>query len=115
MRLRDTAASRCVCGSWKHCTCRYGQARRKGRMLVPKLDYLQYIVAKNVITAVGKRVITGWQRIRGRDPEAEAKVQGRVFDFQEIGARLGLSSGVHGMPGCWRAGRASSRRPDAWC
>ena len=43
-------------------------------MLVPKLDYLQYIVAKRVITAVGKRVIAGWQRVRGVDPEAERKV-----------------------------------------
>ena len=44
-------------------------------MLVPKLDYLQYLVAKRVITAVGNRVIGAWRRVRGVSTEAEEQVR----------------------------------------
>ena len=48
--------------------------RRKGRMLVPKLDYLQYVLVKQVITTVGSKLIGLYHTARGSSPEAEQQV-----------------------------------------
>ena len=45
---------------------RYGQARRKGRMLVAKLDYLQLIVIKGSLASVGKKAQQLWHGITAR-------------------------------------------------
>lgn len=41
--------------------CRYGKSRRKGLMLVAKLDYLQYIVVRAVIRNVAATVKQIWR------------------------------------------------------
>ena len=46
--------------------CSYGQARRKGRMLVAKLDYLQLIVIKGSLANVGKKAQQLWHAVSAR-------------------------------------------------
>lgn len=50
--------------------CRYGQARKRGRMLVPKLDYLQYIAVKGVITYLFGQISSAWSRLRSTTSSA---------------------------------------------
>ena len=45
---------------------RYGQARRKGRMLVPKLDYLQYVVVRSFLSSLAAQSRKFWQAIETR-------------------------------------------------
>lgn len=51
---------------------RYGQARRKGRMLVAKLDYLQYIVVRSFVNNLAIQTRNVWQVIGSRlNPRGE--------------------------------------------
>ncbi|KAK9815609.1 hypothetical protein WJX72_006739 [[Myrmecia] bisecta] len=58
----------------------YGQARKRGRMLLPKLDYLQLLIVKGVITTATTSLPLLWSRIRGLlgQPEEEAKATAKA-------------------------------------
>ena len=44
--------------------CRYGQARKKGRMLVAKLDFLQLLVIKGSLAVLAKRTSQLWRSLQ---------------------------------------------------
>ena len=62
--------------------CRYGQARRKGRMLVAKLDYLQYIAVTSVSNILGAR-LKAWWRDRVGSSKANPLREERKYENQE--------------------------------
>lgn len=49
----------------------YGQARKRGRMLVPKLDYLQYIAVKGVFTYAAGQLSVAWKRLQRKTDSAK--------------------------------------------
>ena len=53
---------------------RYGQARRKGQMLIAKLDYLQYIVVRGFVSSIGARTKALWRSVHSANQaKQEAK------------------------------------------
>lgn len=62
-----------------HSMCSYGQARRKGRMLVAKLDFLQYIIVRSFLGNVAAKARGLWNSVRDRvAPGSSRKSSGGV-------------------------------------
>ena len=78
--------------------CRYGQARRKGRMLVAKLDYLQYIVVRSVTSNAVAFVKRGWQAVSKPNQIESGKDQVNVSDqsLKPEGGRMPNNAGQGG-------------------
>ena len=105
-----------------HVPCRYGQARKRGRMLVPKLDYLQYIVVRAAITAVFKRGQSVWQSIRSKTSSATSASKEKLRSLnptdqsdsqRTLSSQQSSSSNEHEIPTHAHSNGAHHRQSDS--
>lgn len=99
--LHRAAAEMCSCA------CRYGQARKRGRMLVPKLDYLQYIAVKGVFTYAAGQLSVAWKRLQRKTDSAKQAGRDKL-------QAAGLPQGKDEPSKTSQDSRQQPGKPSAW-